>query len=216
MASDQVGPNGKESSLYFAKQELVACELGATLRSYRWAATEVIDGFSFVQACHDARGQTLIPWPNRILGARYSWNTKQYQLDISEPLRGNAIHGLTRRQSWRLSSQSENSLFYSLLLYPCTGWPFTLVASIEYSLSEMGLSVKTRVRNIGSDPAPFGTGAHPYFKLGNNRIDSLLLEVPASTYYPVQEGGYQGLVSPVRGQYGTYPPPPQSAPWSSI
>ncbi|NNN12881.1 MAG: aldose 1-epimerase family protein, partial [Acidimicrobiaceae bacterium] len=199
MASDQVGPNGKEGRLRFAEQDLVVCELGATLRSYRWASNDVIDGFRYDQACHDARGQTLIPWPNRIIDARYSWNSKKYQLDISEPLGGNAIHGLTRWQSWRLASQSETSLVYSLVLYPCAGWPFTLDAWIEYSLGKTGLSVITRVKNIGVDPAPFGTGAHPYFKLGDYRVDSLLLEVPASIYYPVQERGIPGPGKPCAG-----------------
>ncbi len=192
LTPEHVGPNGKETGLSFAGQDLVACELGATLRSYRWVSTEVLDGFSSDQVCHDARGQTLIPWPNRIFGGRYFWNSKKYQLDISEPLKGNAIHGLTRWQPWRLASHKEDSLVYSLVLNPCAGWPFTLDASIEYSLSKTGLSVITRVKNIGSDPVPFGTGAHPYFKLGNHRIDSLLLKIPASTYYPVQEGGIPG------------------------
>ncbi len=196
MTSDILGPNGEESELDFAGQEVVCCELGATLRSYRWDSNDVIDGFRFDQRCHDARGQTLIPWPNRVEGGRYSWKSRSYQLEISEPNWQNAIHGLTRWQPWTLITQSENSLVYSLRLYPCTGWPFTLDATIEYSLGEEGLSIVTRVKNIGSDPAPFGTGAHPYFTLGRKGIDSLFLEVPAETYYPIKERGIPGQGEP--------------------
>ena len=47
-----------------------------------------------------AAGQLLAPWPNRIDGGRYSVAGADYQLDLSEPANGNAIHGLTRWMPW--------------------------------------------------------------------------------------------------------------------
>src|SRR5262245_62263700 len=35
--------------------------------------------------------------------------------------------------------------------------------------------------NLGSEPCPFGSGAHPYLTLGTATIDSLMLRAPART-----------------------------------
>src|SRR5262249_16254700 len=50
--------------------------------------------------------------------------------------------------------------------------------SIEYALTDGGLQVQTTATNLGSDPCPYGSGAHPYLKLGTATIDRLVLHVP--------------------------------------
>ena len=75
------------------------------------------------------------------------------------------------------------------VLYPQPGYPFTLGISIEYALSEAGLQVRTTVTNLGADPCPYGSGAHPYLTLGTATIDHLMLRVPGRTVLRSDERG---------------------------
>ena len=75
------------------------------------------------------------------------------------------------------------------VLYPQPGYPFSLGISIEYSLTDIGLQVRTTATNLGPDPCPFGSGADPYLTLGTANIDPLILSVPARTVLRSDERG---------------------------
>jgi aldose 1-epimerase len=75
------------------------------------------------------------------------------------------------------------------LVYPQPGYPFTLAISLEYALSAAGLQVRTTATNLGSDPCPYGSGAHPYLTLGIANIDHLMLRVPGRTVLRSDERG---------------------------
>jgi aldose 1-epimerase len=75
------------------------------------------------------------------------------------------------------------------VLYPQPGYPFSLGLSIEYSLLDSGLQVRTTATNLGKNPCPFGSGAHPYLTLGTATIDRLMLRVPARTVLRSDERG---------------------------
>ncbi len=64
------------------------------------------------------------------------------------------------------------------VIHPQPGYPFSLAVSIEYALSDQGLSVATTATNIGPDPCPYGCGAHPYLTLGTATVDSVVLTAP--------------------------------------
>ena len=51
-------------------------------------------------------------------------------------------------------------------LHPQPGYPFRLALTIEYALTDEGLSVSTTATNTGPDPCPYGCGFHPYLTLG--------------------------------------------------
>jgi aldose 1-epimerase len=85
------------------------------------------------------------------------------------------------------------------VLYPQPGYPFTLGISIEYVLSEAGLQVRTTATNLGSDPCPYGSGAHPYLTLGTAAIDHLVLRVPARTVLRSDERGLPFAAQVVEG-----------------
>ena len=67
------------------------------------------------------------------------------------------------------------------ILYPQPGYPFLLRTIIEYALSDRGLRVRITTTNLGSEPCPYGRGAHPYLTLGTATIDPLFLTLPANT-----------------------------------
>src|SRR5439155_521922 len=76
-------------------------ELGAGLRELVFRGQPLIAGYEADQLPPAGAGQLLAPWPNRVDGGRYVFGGTEYQLALTEPARGNAIHGLTRpADSW--------------------------------------------------------------------------------------------------------------------
>ena len=75
-------------------------ELGAGLRGLEHAGTALVTSFDADDLPPHSAGELLSPWPNRIDGGRYAFGGSKYQLALSEPALGNAIHGLTRWVPW--------------------------------------------------------------------------------------------------------------------
>ena len=174
-------PSGRQFELRHGSQRAVICEVGATLREYEVGGEPVIDGFGVDQICDGARGQVLMPWPNRVRDGAYEFASSRRQLALSEPRRRNAIHGLVRWATWLGSESGSNSVRMTHRLYPQPGYPFQLEINVTYSLGDQGLEVTTRVVNRGTSPCPFGAGFHPYLRLGPEPVDKLELTVAAAT-----------------------------------
>ena len=83
-------------------------EVGGGLRSYVAAGRELLDGYAQDEPCTAARGQPLIPWPNRLRDGVYEFDGERYQLALSEPAKHNAIHGLVRWTNWSVADRDEN------------------------------------------------------------------------------------------------------------
>jgi aldose 1-epimerase len=182
---DAVRPSGEQYELFDGRQSAVVVEVGGALRTYAVDGRPVLDGYAPEQMCDGARGQSLIPWPNRLAGGRYTFDGEQHQVALTEPSLGGAIHGLLRWANWSVRERSDSAVTMSHRLYPQYGWPFPLDLTIRYQLGQDGLSVQTSATNLAGRPAPYAQGAHPYLTLGEPSIDDDELRVPASTYYPV-------------------------------
>jgi aldose 1-epimerase len=161
------------------RQQLVVTEVGATIRSYTLAGQDVIDGFGPGEWSHSGRGQVLAPWPNRLGDGRYEFSGRQAQAALDEPERGNAIHGLVRWSPWRLEAQAQNVVVVACPVRPTPGYPFSLDLRIEYRLGRDGLAVTTSAANPGDATLPFGLGFHPYLTVGTERVDTVVLRLPA-------------------------------------
>ena len=161
--------------------------MGAGLRTYTVDGVDVLDGYAAREMCNGGRGQLLVPWPNRIRDGQYRFDGTDQQTPLSEPERGNAIHGLLRWRNWAALERASDRVLMGIRLHPMTGWPFPLEVSISYSLADDGLTVETRVRNAGPTPCPFGSGQHPYLSPGAGPLDGCTLEATASTRILVDE-----------------------------
>lgn len=168
-------------------QSAVITEQGATLRSYRVGDLELLDGFGADEVPSGARGQPLLPWPNRIRDGRYQWRGTAHQLPIDEVERMSAIHGLANWCAWRIVQKEGAAVTLGLPLLPRPGYPFNLELEAEYRLTPAGLSVTLRARNRGRETAPFGAGHHPYFSLGAEAIDELEVHCSAQSRLEVDE-----------------------------
>lgn len=184
-------PSGRQYEISFAGQTAVLTEVGGALREYRQDGRLLLDGYGSGEVCTGARGQPLIPWPNRIKGGRYEWEGQWLQLDLSEPDKGGAIHGLTRWRNWTVLEHRADAIAFACTLHACQGWPWVLDCRLDYQLGPGGLSVQTTAVNRSPAPCPYGTGAHPYLSPGldGGIIDAALVQVPGQTFLPVDERG---------------------------
>jgi len=182
-------PSGEQVEIAHHDHRAIIVEVGGGLRSYQLGERPIVDGYEANEMCSDARGQTLIPWPNRLRGGRYLFGDQNLQLPLSEPEMGNAMHGLVRWANWTVGERSDERVEMVHVLHPQDGFPFALELSIVYELSDRGLSVTTTATNVGSTSCPYGTGAHPYLTVGTKRIDQATLMIPGATWLPTDEYG---------------------------
>lgn len=194
-------PTGEQFTLHQGAQVATITEVGGGLRTYEVDGRPLLDGFEADQRVTGGRGQILLPWPNRIRGGRYTWRGHPHQLDLSEPETSGAIHGLTRWASWTVGERSTDHLQLLHLLHPCPGWPFILKCELTYRLGSHGLTVETRVTNVGDAPLPYGTGAHPYLRGGAGMIDEAALQVPAGLRLLTDDVGIPVGRQPVEGSH---------------
>lgn len=161
--------------------------LGAALESLEFRGRESLDTFERPEENPVARGQALLPFPNRVEDGKYAFANEKLQLPLDEPERGHAIHGLTRWRVWEVLRKTEDSVKLRHELPPQRGYPFSLGLEIEYALSRAGLRVKTIATNTGKSPLPFGAGHHPYFTVGTRFVDDAILRVPANSRLELDE-----------------------------
>jgi galactose mutarotase-like enzyme len=193
-------PTGQQWRIGHGRQQLVVCEVGATLRSYTAGDTPVLDGFGPDEWSHSGRGQVLAPWPNRLADGRYEFNGVRAQAALDEPERRNAIHGLVRWLPWTLQTRHQNQVSLRLQLHPSPGYPFSLLLEIEYHVGRDGLTVTTKAQSMEDGPVPFGLGFHPYLTAGPETVDGAILQVPARHTLDVDDRGLPtGALTPVEG-----------------
>src|SRR5580700_339808 len=195
------GPSGQEYELVHESQHATVVQVGAGVRSYRYGSRDIVDGYGRDQAASGSRGQLLIPWPNRIAGGRYRFAGRHLQLPINEPATGSAIHGLTRSMSWRLLDAGADRCALALDLEPQDGYPFRLGLEVVYVLDGSGLTTRLTAANHGTDPCPYGAGAHPYVQVAADAlINEAMLQVPANVTLAADVRGIPtGAAVPVHG-----------------
>ena len=180
---------GAQYELTAGDYRAVVTGLGAGLRELSYAGQPVVYGYPPDELPPGAAGQLLAPWPNRVDHGRYEFEGASYQLDLSEPKNGNAIHGLTRWAAWEPVRQEVDRVLLSHLPHGYTGYPFAVEVDAEYRLTAAGgLQVTVTAANRGTRPAPYGTGQHPYFTAGPAPLDEWELELPAASGCPLTNG----------------------------
>ncbi len=179
-ADGRRAPSGDQVELSFGDQVATVVEVGGALRSYTSGDRPLLDGYGVHERCTGARGQSLIPWPNRLRDGTYRFGGHPHQLALTEPAKRNAIHGLVRWANWSIAERTDDGVSMAHTLHPRPGWPFLLDLHIDYRLAAEGLSVRTTATNAGADACPYGAGSHPYLTVGPATIDRLRLRAPGT------------------------------------
>jgi aldose 1-epimerase len=192
-------PSGEQFEIAHAAQRAVIVEVGGGIRCYDVDGRPVLDPYPVDAMCDGGHGAPLIPWPNRLGDGRYEFDGSTYQLELTEPKLGNAIHGLLRWRPWRCLERGPDRVAVGTRLYPQSGYPFGLEVRIDYSLSDDGLLVRTSATNIGDRACPFGSGQHPYLSPGAGFVDECVLQFAAGERLLTDERQLPVGREPVRG-----------------
>lgn len=132
----------------------------------------------------DFRSTLLLPFPNRVADGRYTFQGRIFQLPVNEPARGHALHGFHHQRPMRVAASKVGATFAELILEDdytggVEGYPFPFRTRVTHRLESPGrYGMTTEVRNTGTTPMPFGTGWHPYFRIGAT-VDDLTLRLPS-------------------------------------
>jgi aldose 1-epimerase len=187
MTSASESPAGIDLALEDGRHRLVVSEIGAGMRSWTVGGREQLAHFSPGERDAAFSGKVLVPWPNRVRDGRYAFDGVEHRLELSEPERASALHGLVLWSRWHGMQPSPHRVTLSHELHPQTGYPFSLRLAVDYELASDGVEVTLQATNVGARRAPFGAGLHPYLTTAGAPADDVCLEVPARTRLPVDE-----------------------------
>jgi len=176
-----VHPSGEQFLISSGGHAATVVEVGGGVREYTVDGRAVLQSYPVDAMCDGAHGTPLIPWPNRLGDGRYRFAGVDHQVALTEPEKHNAIHGFLQWRSWRLVERTPDRVVVGIGLRPLTGYPFSLDVSVEYRLSEAGLTVSTTATNVGEQVCPYGVGQHPYLSPGDGSVDDCTLVLNAAT-----------------------------------
>lgn len=179
--------SGDQIALRHGDYAASIASVGASLRQLTHGGRDLVVPFAADEIRPAYRGAILVPWPNRVVDGRYEFDGVEYQLPLTEPSRGHALHGLVAWDRWQVVQQTASSVTLSTEVVPSLGYPFPLDIAVTYSLGDAGLTTVVEVVNRGMVAAPYGTAPHPYLVAGDGRVDDWTLELPARDYLDVTE-----------------------------
>lgn len=188
--TQQFGPRGGVHEIAAGPYRARVCEVGATLNDLELDGRPLILPSPLDGPMILSRGALVAPWPNRIGDGRYTWDGVELQTAITEPERGNALHGLLSFQLYSpvdaAGTGPHEAVTLSTVLYPTPGYPFLLRVEVEYRLhAEDGLTTTVTATNLGRTDLPYGVCPHPYLVAGPGALDSWELDLRAGTVLQV-------------------------------
>ncbi|WP_406438375.1 aldose 1-epimerase [Streptomyces sp. NBC_01613] len=186
---------------------------GATLLSWRTPLrgreTELTDGYrdeAELLSQEGVRNGLLAPFPNRVADGRYRFLGREHDLLPGRHGSRTVYHGFVREAPFELVDTTTGPGSARLRLrttrirpgaYP--GYPFSIDVEVTYLISANEIDIEIRATNLGTGPAPYAAGWHPYFSL-SKPIDDLVLRIPADTVVRTDDD-----LIPLAGESGFLP-----------
>lgn len=183
-------------------REVRIARRGATVLSIatvdRGHTHQLADGFRDEKELLGHKGSRfaiMTPFANRVNDARYTFEGIAHDLQPGAVGADRAVrHGFLRGTPFDIVRTQADEGHASVTLaahigkddHP--GYPFALDFSVTYTLTENGLTVDAKTRNVGTTAAPTFFGWHPYFRLSDTPIETWELQVPADTLIATDPG----------------------------
>ena len=121
----------------------------------------------------------LFPFPNRIKDGKYTFEEKEYTLDLNDSDSHNAIHGLVAFETFELISKTESKAVCKYIYEgQSIGYPFPYEIILSYEVKNGRLNFNIEVSNTGEGNMPYGFGWHPYFGFSGESISEMTIKVP--------------------------------------
>lgn len=141
---------------------------------------DVLWGYSGTDSKKGGQGDVLMPWPGRLRDGAYTFGGVRHELPKNDKDGPNAIHGFVRSRRWDGEQEGHTARFHTLIqASDHAGYPFDIELLVGYDLLPTGLACAFVTRNVGTTPAPFGAGFHPYVATPEG-VDGAVLQVPAT------------------------------------
>lgn len=172
--------SGTQHHLAYGDYAAAVASVGASLRRLTYGGRDLVVPFEADDVRPFFRGVTLAPWPNRIVDGQYRFRGRDYQVALTEPDRGQALHGLACWLDYAVAEVSDASVGLRAEIEPRPGYPWRIGVETTYTLDAGGLTQIVRATNLSREVAPWGTGPHPYLVAGRGSVDDWTLELPAS------------------------------------
>ena len=172
--------SGIQHTLRCDQYEAVIASVGASLRKLRHEGRDLVVPFEADELRPGYRGATLAPWPNRVVDGTYSFGGDEFELSLTEPKRAHALHGLASWLDFQKTGGASDRVTLAATIEPQAGYPWRVEVTTTYQLSAEGLVQTVTARNTSAEPAPWGTGPHPYLVAGASALDEWTFELPAT------------------------------------
>lgn len=176
----RVPVSGEQHVLRAGEYDAIVASVGASLRSLTHRGRDLVVPFGADELRPGFRGATLAPWPNRIVDGRYTFDGEEYQVALSEPDRGHALHGLLGWSDFSVTDKGPSHVTLAATVEPQSGYPWRVEVETTFALSSEGLTQSVTARNDSATAAPWGTGPHPYLVAGDGLVDAWTLTLPAA------------------------------------
>ncbi|HEY0247344.1 MAG TPA: aldose 1-epimerase family protein [Gryllotalpicola sp.] len=171
--------SGTQYEISFGDYTAHIASIGASLRALTHRGRDLVVPFAAEEMRPAYRGAALAPWPNRVADGRYVFDGVAQQLPLTEPERGNALHGLASWLDFGAIEQTPSRVTLGATIVPQAGYPHRVDVEVVYELTEFGLFSSITGSNSGTDAAPWGAGPHPYLVAGPGHVDDWSLLLPA-------------------------------------
>ncbi|MCU1583325.1 MAG: aldose 1-epimerase [Microbacteriaceae bacterium] len=184
-------PTGEQFELARSRQNqqsrAIITEVAAGLRALSVNGIELVETFPVDVRPPFGSGTVLSPWPNRIEDGLWILDGEPQQLDLTEPARNNALHGLLLATAYSPIERSDDAVTLAATVYPQHGYPFMVDTTVRYELVDDGITVTHGFTNAGAERAPVAVGTHPFFKIAGVPTDDLVLSIDAATRFEVDD-----------------------------
>jgi aldose 1-epimerase len=138
----------------------------------------------------------MVPWPNRIARARFSW--RDALVELPSNFGDHAIHGLCFDRPWDVAAVTPTACSLRVEFGP--RWPFGGYARQRIEVLDDGLAQTIEVHADGA-PFPAGAGWHPWFRRDVGGAQHVHAQVDAPERYELANGIPTGRLVPVEGEH---------------
>ncbi len=174
---------------------------GAWQSLLRHTSPEMLAGALAAHSASPLASFTLAPFSNRLPGAAFRWEGREYRLRPTAP-DGTTQHGDVRNRPHETLDVSGTRAEYTFdsRAAPDLNYPFAFSLRTTYLLAHNTLTQTLALTNLDAVRAPFGFGLHPYFNRHFAGARDVDLAFEAGGFYPtddsfIPEGPMQAIPS---------------------
>lgn len=159
----------------------VSLKLGGSLQTLFLKNKQIINDLMPVQYPITYASAILFPFTNRLKDGAYTYDDKNYILNLNSKEEKCAIHGLVYNKQFEIISKKNTDDYACLKIgYNETketkGFPFKYTLQLTYTLTQNTLSLSVDIKNNDEKSFPFSVGWHPYFHSSDLYNSSLSFE----------------------------------------